>query len=77
MTAIRTRSLAGVLVTALPAALGAGGLLAGGAAAQTSTCSTNGGDFQDPIATHCVVDSYRLGLHPSMHWTMATSVMST
>jgi hypothetical protein len=64
MTAIRTRSRAAILVTALLAVLGAAGLFAGRAAAQTPTCSTNGCDFQDPIATHCVDDSYPVGSVP-------------
>jgi hypothetical protein len=64
MTAIRTRSWAAILVSALLAALGATALFASEAAAQSPTCSTNGCDFQDPITTHCVDDSYPVGSVP-------------
>ena len=56
----RTRSLVILMVTALFAVLGAAGVFAGTAAADP-LCSGSGCDLQDPVATHCVDDSYVVG----------------
>lgn len=60
MIAKRTRSLVILMVTALFTMLGAAGVLAGTAAADP-LCSGFGCDLQDPIAMHCVDDSYVVG----------------
>ena len=60
MIAKRTRSLVILMVTALFAVLGAAGVFAGTAAADP-LCSGSGCDLQDPIAMHCVEDSYVVG----------------
>ena len=60
MIARRPRSLVISIVTGLFAVLGAAGVFAGTAAADP-LCSGSGCDFQDPIAMHCVDDSYVVG----------------
>jgi hypothetical protein len=64
MKAMRTRRAAARVTAALVgtlATLGAACVFAGAAAAQTPGCSQSGCDFQDPVAEHCVEDSYPVG----------------